>query len=395
MNIQTNSAIIAATAPTAIAERAILTRALDVISGVVERKNTLPILSNCRLQGDGETLFVSGHNLTDGINLEIVAAIPAAADPRLDATIPAHGFRDFLKKAMASDYVSISHEQTDDEDTVKLDFERVNYNLQALPGSDMPEFEPVNYAGIFSIPGNAFASAIASIQGAMSVEAVRYYLNGIFCHKYDGDLVMVATDGHRLYRRVMALPEGAEAMPDVIIPRKTVALLHKLTKGNNAIDAVTVSAAENRIRFQFDLDGMTITITSNTVDGTFPDYHRVIPTGNDKVATFDADTLVEAVRAVALVSSERGRALKMEVHECAAILTVVNPDKGRAEAEIPCSFAGGPIEVGFNNKYILEMISTATSKGEEITANFSDSSGPAVWTSSLEGWTGVVMPMRI
>lgn len=402
MTMQNTAAIIAATFPTAIAERASLTRALDIVANVIERRNTLPVLSNCRLQGDGQTLFITGTDL----DLEIVAAIPGAADTRLDTTIPAHGFRDFLKKATASDYVSISHEKSDDADTVKLDFERVNYKLQALPGSDFPELRgpgPLDRDGkpdatfrAFTMPGIDLSSTIESVQGAISTEETRYYLNGIFCHDLNGELIMVATDGHRLYRRVLALPDGAEAMPGVIIPRKAVALLHKLIKGKNTPDNIQVSVTETKIRFSFDLDGLPITITSKLIDGTFPDYQRIIPAHNDKVARFDADTLAEAVRAVSLVASERGRAVKFEFSEGSAALDVNNPDAGSAHADVACDYDGDPLQIGFNASYVMDMIAVATTgKGQSISVGFRDSGSPAIFAGSIDGWTGVVMPMRV
>ncbi|WP_420408674.1 DNA polymerase III subunit beta [Hoeflea sp.] len=401
MTMQNTAAIIAATAPSAIAERASLTRALDIVANVIERRNTIPILSNCRIQGDGQTLFVTG---TD-IDIELVVALPAAADSRLDTSVPAHGFRDFLKKATASDFVAITHEHDDSRDNVNLDFERVNYTLQALPGSDFPTLRGpslIDFGGKpdsayrnFRMTGPAFLDGINSVMGAMSSEETRYYLNGMFFHEYQNEFVMVATDGHRLYRRVMALPEGAAAMPGVIIPRKTIALLHKLLKGKACPDHVDIEVTEANARITWGDPDFHVTITTKLVDGTFPDYNRVIPTGNDKVAVFDADTLAEAVRAVSLVSSERGRAVKFQMSKDNAALTVNNPDAGSAHADVACSYDSYPLEIGFNASYFADMIAVGAGKGEPITAKFSDSGSPALFTGSIEGWTGVLMPMRV
>jgi DNA polymerase-3 subunit beta len=401
MTMQNNAAIIAATAPSAIAERASLTQALDIVANAIQRRNTIPVLANCRLQGDGQTLFVTG---TDE-DLELVAAIPAAADSRLDTTIPAVDFRDFLKKATASDYVSITHNRDDDQDSVNLDFERVNYTMQALPGSDFPTLRgpsPLDRDGetdstyrSFTMTGPAILDGINSVMGAISTEKDRYYLNGMFFHEYQGDFIMVATDGHRLYRRVMALPEGAEAMPGVIIPRKAITLLHKLLRGKACPDQISIEVTEAKARFTWQHSGFHVTMTTKLVDGTFPDYNRVIPTGNDKVAVFDADTLAEAVRAVSLVSSERGRAVKFQLSEGSAALTVNNPDAGTAHADVACSYESDPLEIGFNGSYFADMIAVGAGKGEPITAKFSDSGSPTLFTGSIEGWTGVLMPMRV
>ncbi|MDZ7823098.1 MAG: hypothetical protein U5K75_03010 [Ahrensia sp.] len=184
-----------------------MTRAVDIVANVIE-SNTIPILQNCRLQADGQKLLITATDL----DLEITVQLPAAADSRFDVTIPAKSLSNFLKKATKSNYVTLAHDidATDPKDKgrVKLDFEKVNYTVDALPSSDFPSLSTVEFSHVFSIAGQTLVDAITSVKGAISQEETRYYLNGIFMHDYEGQFVMVATDGHRLYRRVLDYARG-------------------------------------------------------------------------------------------------------------------------------------------------------------------------------------------
>jgi DNA polymerase-3 subunit beta len=372
----------------ALIERARLTRAVEIVNSVVEKRNTIPILSNVAIRGHGETITLIGTDL----DIEIAVTIPAAADRELGTTLTAHLLKDLLKKATASEYVAITTGEYRDV----LDFERVRYQLQPLSIKDYPELKaPGDSAVTFSLPGDVFWNGIASTKGAVSTEETRYYLNGIYFHAFDTDaglkVRMVATDGHRLYCQDIDAPDGFETMPDVIVPRKTVELLHKLLKGKACPETVTVTMDSAKLRFAFD----DVVITSKTIDGTFPDYMRVVPRYNDKRAVIDAETALEAIRAVTLISSERGRACKFTFTAGNCRLTVNNPDSGSAVADIPVDYDGEEFEIGFNAGYTTAMITDAIGEGSSFTIAMNDAGSPALITGDRAGWLGVLMPMRV
>jgi DNA polymerase-3 subunit beta len=407
MTYQAATAIVADPA-TAVIERAPLTRAFDIVLNAVEKRNSIPILSNARLMGDGASLFVTSTDL----DIEITVAVPAAADSRFGLTLPAHTMRDFLKKATASDFVAFSmpelhkvkrkgsewidgkHVQTEIEvdefdSPAVVDFERVKYRLQALPVCDWPIMEGPKAGHRFTLAGAAFWSALDSTMAAISQEETRYYLNGIFAHVIGDTLRFAATDGHRLYKQEMPAPAGSFGMPGVIIPRKAVAVLHKLLKGKACPASVSIEVTGLKIRFMFD----DVTITSKLIDGTFPDYQRVIPANNDKRATFKPADMLEAIRAVSLVQSEKGRACKFSFESGKCELAVTNADVGSAAAEVSCDYSSDRVEIGFNSAYLADAIPTA---GEgDVSITLSDAGTPILITGNREGWIGVLMPMRV
>ncbi|NEI71015.1 DNA polymerase III subunit beta [Rhizobium lusitanum] len=371
-----------------VIERALLTRAVEIVNNVIERRNSIPILSNIALRGNGNTLQLIGTDL----DIEIVASVPGAADREFGTTLPAHILKDLLKRATASDFVAMTTGETRDA----LDFERVHYDLQSLSLADWPHMSgPAAGAFEFHLPGRALWEGLDSTMGAISTEETRYYLNGIFLHTIEhadgAKLVMVATDGHRLYRQEFDAPFGSCGMPAVIVPRKTVQLLHKLMKGKSCPDDVAIVVDSSKIRISF---GDIIT-TSKLIDGTFPDYQRVIPIHNNKRATLHAETAMEAIRAVTLISTERGRACKYTFAPGNCRLTVSNPDSGNASADIPCDYDGEPMEIGFNASYMLAIIEDAVGNGSSVSMQLYDAASPAVITGDRKGWTGVCMPMRV
>lgn len=178
-------------------------------------------------------------------------------------------------------------------------------------------------------------------------------------------------------------------MPGIIIPRKTVGLLQKLLKGKACPESVKIELSSTKIRVIWD----DVAITSKLIDGTFPDYQRVIPANNDKPATFKSAELSEGIRAVSLISSERARAVKLEFGSGNCPLLVNNPDSGSASAGIACGYDSDPLEIGFNASYVLDFIATADC--EEITLTLADPGSPALITCQRAGWLGVLMPMRV
>lgn len=373
----------------ALIERKAFTRAVNIASEVLERRNSIPILGNVRVTGTGDTMIVTGTDC----DLEIVVTVPAAADAHFDTTLPGDLLDKLLKKAVASDYVSL----VTNEVACKLDFERANFDLQTLPAVDFPTLSMGDALNTFEMKGADFWSMIDGTMGAISTEETRYYLNGIYFHVLDKGnrrtIAATATDGHRLYSQEFELPFGADDMVGIIVPNKMVKTLHKLMKGKACPDTVSISVNDTKARVSFG----DVVITSKLIDGTFPDYQRVVPQNNSKPARVSAKAMIEAVESVSLISTERGRAVKLTFDEghgfC--LLTVNNPDSGRAEMSIPCQFTGDCMEIGFNAKYLIAALKDASIDGDDVTLMLEDSGSPTLITSGREDWLAVVMPMRV
>jgi DNA polymerase-3 subunit beta len=227
---------------------------------------------------------------------------------------------------------------------------------------------------------------------AISTEETRYYLNGIYLHDVTNDdakmLRAVATDGHRLAQAQLSCPEGAAGMPGIIVPRKTVLELIKLLE--DIEEDVEVALSASKIRFSFS----QLVLTSKLIDGTFPDYERVIPQGNDKSMQVDTRLFAQAVDRVSTISSEKGRAVKLNISSERMVLSVNNPDSGSAEEEISVSFDGEPIDIGFNSRYLLDI--AGQFKNDEATFSLADSGSPTIIRDAEDNSTlYVLMPMRV
>ena len=269
---------------------------------------------------------------------------------------------------------------------------RSTFSLATLPREDFPVMATSEYACNFSAPAPVLRRLFDKAKFAISTEETRYYLNGVYMHVATGDsgpvLRCVATDGHRLARIDAPLPEGAASMAGVIVPRKTVGELRKLLDDDEATIAVSVS--ETKVRFATP----AVTLTSKVIDGTFPDYTRVIPTGNTRRLEVDASEFAKAVDRVATVSSERSRAVKLSLDEDRLILSVNAPDSGAAEEELAVAYADERLEIGFNAKYLLEIASQVDR--ENAVFLFNSSGDPTLMREGNDmSAVYVVMPMRV
>ena len=246
-------------------------------------------------------------------------------------------------------------ELTDDGIAGRLEVRagRSHFSLATLPREDFPIMASAEYQTNFACPAPMLRRLFDKAKFAISTEETRYYLNGVYMHAAQGPdgpvLRCVATDGHRLARIDAPLPAGAEGLPGVIVPRKTVGELRKLLDDDEATIAVSVS--ETKVRFATP----EVTLTSKVIDGTFPDYARVIPLGNSKRLEVDAAEFAQAVDRVATVSSERSRAVKMALEEDRLVLSVNAPDSGAADEELAVAYGDERLEIGFNAKYLLEI----------------------------------------
>jgi DNA polymerase-3 subunit beta len=366
-------------------ERSELVKALAHVHRVVERRNTIPILANVLIRAAKSGLELKATDL----DLEVVESVAGEVKSAGATTVPAHMFYDIVRKLPEGAQVQL--ETADDRAALLLRAGRSRFTLQTLPESDFPDLAAGDLAHKFALPAKDLKRLIDKTQFAISTEETRYYLNGIYLHATDdkgSKLRAVATDGHRLALVEMAAPKGATGMPGVIVPRKTVAEVQRLLE--DAGEEVAVELSPTKIRL---LLGKTI-ITSKLIDGTFPDYGRVIPHANDKTLVVDKGEFAAAVDRVSTVSSERGRAVKLALSDGKLTLSVINPDSGSATEELEVEYAAEALDIGFNSRYLLDIAGQI--EGEKAELKLADPGSPTLLRDKeTAGALYVLMPMRV
>ena len=321
-------------------ERAALLKAVSQAQSVVERRNTIPILANVLIEAEGSD---ASFRATD-LDIEVVDKAPAMVERAGATTVSAVTLHEIVRKLPDGAMVQL----TDDGAAGRLTVEagRSNFSLATLPKEDFPVMASSEYSANFSASAPVLRRLFDKSKFAISTEETRYYLNGVYMHVSDAEggkvLRCVATDGHRLARIDADLPKGAEDMPGVIVPRKTVGELRKLLDDDDMQIAVSVS--ETKVRFATP----DITLTSKVIDGTFPDYQRVIPEGNDKKLDVETKGFAAAVDRVSAISSEKSRAVKLNIARGILTLSASSPEDGSATEEIEVDYQGEVLEVGFN-----------------------------------------------
>ena len=378
---------------TLTAPREALLAACETAMAPVERKNTIPVLANLLFDDARQVrprLRLSGTDLDT--TSAVITDIPIENMPAEGITAPAALLHDILRKLPAKAEVTI---KTNTHGQMGLTSGRSRFMLQTLPGDDWPRLEDrTGEAASFEIPAGKFAAMLAAVSFAISTEETRYYLNGVYMHCLGDQLILVSTDGHRLARAIHAAPDGAAGMPGVIIHRKTVGLIAKRLAQADRQAMLQVTVSENMVRFDLGPGR----ITSKLIDGTFPDYVRVIPEGNQNHWRFGVDEMAAAVDRVSTVSSERGRAVKMTWGRDSVELMVVNPDAGDGQDTVTAQAGDGDdVEIGFNAKYLGEMLGHITGQAD---AALGDGGAPARFTPAHTdddeiALTFVLMPMRV
>lgn len=367
-------------------ERTALLRALSHVQSVVERRNTIPILANVLVRAEAGTLSLTATDM----DLEIVENVPAETREPGALTTPAHTLYDIVRKLPDGSQVSL--ESNGETGQLLVRAGRSSFRLGTLSTDDFPRMIGGEMETQFELPAMQLRTLIDRTRFAMSTEETRYYLNGIYLHVAEAAgtkyLRGVATDGHRLAKVDLALPEGAEAMPGVIVPRKTVAEVRKML--DDAADAVQIALSPTKIRVSVD----DIVLTSKLIDGTFPDYQRVIPQGNDKLLDVPAKPFAAAVDRVATISTEKSRAVKLALQNGGLTLSANAPDAGSAVEEMEVAFDGGEMAIGFNARYLLDI--TANIGGETARFALADSASPTL-VSDVDDTSAlyVLMPMRV
>ncbi|WP_380788316.1 DNA polymerase III subunit beta [Sphingomonas sp. R86521] len=366
-------------------ERATLLKGLSHVQSVVERRNTIPILSNVLLEATAEgTLKLMATDL----DLQINESVAAAVDQPGATTVSAHTLFDIARKLPEGSQVQLAAA----EGRMTIVAGRARFSLGTLPRDDFPVIAEGELPTQFELPAETLKQIIDKTRFAISTEETRYYLNGIFLHVADGDgspvLKAAATDGHRLARVTLPRPEGAESMPDVIVPRKCIGELRKLL--DEVDGSVGVSLSPTKIRFDL---GSAI-LTSKLIDGTFPDYSRVIPTGNDKILRIDPKSFMEGVDRVSTIATEKTRAVKMALDRDKITLSVTSPENGTAAEEVPGEYVSLPFEIGFNSRYLMDIL--AQVDGDMVEVHLADAAAPTLIRENDKAPAlYVLMPMRV
>ncbi len=367
-------------------ERAALLRSLAHVQSVVERRTTIPILSNVLLEGADGALRLTATDM----DIAIVDRAEAEVAEAGAVTVAAHILYDIVRKLPEGSQVAF--DSTSESDRLVLSAGRSRFTLQTLPKEDFPVMAEGDLTHSFEMPAADLRTLIDRTRFAISTEETRYYLNGIYLHMTENEgvavLRAVATDGHRLARAEMPLPEGAAGMPGVIVPRKTVGELRKLLE--EASEPVSVALSDTKIRFE--CEGAVL--TSKLIDGTFPEYERVIPTGNDKVMEVACKALSAAVDRVATISTEKSRAVKLSLDSGNLTLSANSPESGTATEELEIGYDADPMQIGFNSRYLLDIAQQI--EGEAAQFVLADGASPTIVRDATDASTlYVLMPMRV
>ena len=366
-------------------ERNALLKSLGHVQSVVERRNTIPILSNVMMEAEDNTVALTATDL----DIAIVERTGASVGDSGATTIPAHTLFDIVRKLPDGADINLALE---DGERLIVQSGRSRFTLACLDKDDFPEMSEGDMPHRFSLAAGELKRLIDKARFAISTEETRYYLNGIYLHVSETDdgarLRAVATDGHRLAKVEQEVPDGAAGMPGVIVPRKTVGEVRKLIDefdGN-----VDISLSDTKIRFAFD----GAVVTSKLIDGTFPDYSRVIPQGNDKELQMDCRVFAEAVDRVSTISSDKTRSVKLALGDDTLTLSVNSPDSGTAREELSAAYSADAMEIGFNSRYLLDILTQI--EGETVNVFLADSSAPTVLRDTLDDAAlYVLMPMRV
>lgn len=354
---------------------------LSAVSGIIERRHTLPVLSNVLIEPrEGALSFLA----TD-IEIQILArsSAPMPGEAR-SVTVGARKLLDILRALPEGSEVTL--QQQEKRMQVKAGHSR--FSLQTLPAEDFPRLaKPAGEAAKFSLPQNALRRLLGLVQYAMAQQDIRYYLNGLLMVVEDGQLKVVATDGHRLAYAALKLPAELPRQ-EVIVPRKTAVELTKLLSDSE--DKVSVEVAASQLSFNFG----SIELVSKLVDGKFPDYTRVIPTEHKNKLQIEREPLRQALQRAAILSNEKFRGVRWVLGEGSLKIVSSNAEQEEAHEELEVKYSGDALDIGFNVNYLLDVLNNIS--GTPVECAFGDSSSSALMTyASEKDFKYVVMPMRI
>jgi DNA polymerase-3 subunit beta len=362
-------------------DRMSLLRPLGHVQSVVERRNTIPILANVVLRAEEGELSLTATDMDMDIATEVGCSVMTSGT----TTMSAHLLYDIARKLPDGAEVEIAV----NDGHAMVSAGRSSFRLPTLPVEDFPAISSNELPVNFSLTAADMRDLIDATRFAISTEETRYYLNGIYIHKAEsGELCAVATDGHRLAMTRQALPSGAAQMPSIILPRKAVSELRKLLDDFDG--DVLIGLSETRAEFRFGV----VRLTSKLIDGTFPDYTRVIPVGNDRIMQVDVSAFSAAVDRVSTIASEKSRSVKMGLRSGVLTLSASNTDASSATEELEVSYDGPEMEIGFNARYLLDIAGQVNS--DMIEFALADQGSPSlVRAPGDEASLFVLMPMRV
>jgi DNA polymerase-3 subunit beta len=369
-----------------VIEKTVLLKTLNHVQNIVEKRNTVPVLSNVRIEAGNDGISFKATDM----DTEITEIVDAKIMENGAITAPAHMLYDIVRKL--TDGAEVELVYPDEKEQLSIASGRSKFSLSTIGVEDFPVISSDELPTNFVMKRDELKDVIDRTQFAASTEETRYYLNGLYIHpKDEGEtkvLRIVATDGHRLACVESPLPEGAAGMQGVILPRKTVAEVRKLLDDTGA-ELIKISLSDSKVRFVME----DITLASKLIDGTYPDYERVIPTNNTKILELKVNDLAKAVDRVSVVA-ERTRAIKMIANKNHVIVTTSSPDLGSAIEEMEATYDAESLEVGYNFRYLLDIL--AEIKGETAQFSFNDSSSPSIIHDTSDASAiYVLMPMRV
>ena len=364
-------------------DRSSFLKPLGHIYSVVERRNTIPILSNVLIESDASKVSFTATDM----DMDIVETVGCIVSSKGKLTVSAHTLYDIVRKLPDGSEIQIELVDLN----VEVSAGKSRFILPTLPVDDYPVMTEIEKGNEFSLEAVDLANLIDNTKFAISSEETRYYLNGIYLHVPDiksDKLRAVATDGHRLAQAEIPIPKGAENMPGVILPRKAVGEVRKLIDSTDGLVTIIISKTKAKFIFPNSI------LTTKLIDGSFPDYQRVIPKENlNKLVVSNAD-FSKAIDRVSTVSMEKSRAVKLSLSNNVLLLQVNSHDLGNASEELDVNYTSDPIDIGFNSRYLLDI--SGQIQGKDIELSLSDSASPALITDpDQEGVIFVLMPMRV
>lgn len=363
--------------------REVLLKPLQQVAGVVERRQTLPVLSNILMVVDGNSLSMTGTDL----ELELIATITLEGEVEGgEITVPAKKFVDICKSLPANAEVSILQ----DDQKIILKSGRSRFSLATLPATEFPNLEETASTLNFTIGQKSLKHLVDSTSFSMAQQDVRYYLNGMLLEVTPKGVRSVATDGHRLSMcDVDALVDGVgDDGSQVIVPRKGILELARLFGDGDSDVKVTIGTSH----LKASLDGLSF--TSKLVDGKFPDYDRVLPKGGDKDVNADKEALKQALSRAAILSNEKYRGVRVLLTENSIRILANNPEQEEAEEEVTIEYTGDSLEIGFNVSYLLDVMNCIP--GDKVNITLGDGNSSALITDKDDSSAVyVVMPMRL
>lgn len=364
-------------------DRSSFLKPLGHIYSVVERRNTIPILSNVLIESDASKVSFTATDM----DMDIVETVGCIVSSQGKLTVSAHTLYDIVRKLPDGSEIQIELIDLN----VEVSAGKSRFILPTLPVDDYPIMTEIEKGNEFSLEAVDLANLIDNTKFAISSEETRYYLNGIYLHVPDiksDKLRAVATDGHRLAQAEVPIPKGAENMPGVILPRKAVGEVRKLIDSTDGL--VTIIISKTKAKFIFP----TSILTTKLIDGSFPDYQRVVPKENLNKLLVSNSHFSKAIDRVSTVSMEKSRAVKLSLSNNVLLLQVNSHDLGNASEELDVNYISDPIDIGFNARYLLDI--SGQIQGKDIELSLSDSASPALITDpDQEGVIFVLMPMRV